>query len=70
MYVRDRPFNFQGGGGGGGGYGFFLKKYSDSQCCWKKYSDFGVGKKKSYSEFLSYNLMLNLEKISERNKKP
>jgi hypothetical protein len=20
-----------------GGYGFFLKKYSDSQCCWKKY---------------------------------
>jgi hypothetical protein len=30
----------------GGGYGFFLKKYSDSQCCWKKYSDFGGGKKK------------------------
>jgi hypothetical protein len=27
------------------GYGFFLKKYSDSQCCWKKYSDFGGGKK-------------------------
>ena len=24
---------------------FFLKKYSDSQCCWKKYSDFGGGKK-------------------------
>ena len=22
-----------GGGGGGGGYVFFLKKYSDSQCC-------------------------------------
>ena len=39
---------------------FFLKKYSDSQCCWKKYSDFGGGKKKkSDSEFLSYNLMLN-----------
>ena len=37
---------------------FFLKKYSDSQCCWKKYSDFG-GEKKSDSEFLSYNLMLN-----------
>ena len=37
---------------------FFLKKYSDSQCCWKKYSDFGGGKKKSDSEFLSYNLML------------
>ena len=30
----------------GGGYGFFLKKYSDSQCCWKKYSDFCGGKKK------------------------
>ena len=28
------------------GYVFFLKKYSDSQCCWKKYSDFGGGKKK------------------------
>jgi hypothetical protein len=25
---------------------FFLKKYSDSQCCWKKYSDFGGGKQK------------------------
>ena len=25
----------------------------------KKYSDFGGGKKKSNSEFLSYNLMLN-----------
>ena len=24
-------------------FGFFLKKYSDSQCCWKKYS--GGGKK-------------------------
>ena len=41
-----------------GGYGFFLNKYSDSQCYWKKYSDFGGGKKKSVSEFLSYNLML------------
>jgi hypothetical protein len=30
---------------GGGGFFFFLKKYSDSQCCWKKYSDFGGGKK-------------------------
>jgi hypothetical protein len=38
---------------------FFLKKYSDSQCCCKKYSDFGGGKKKSDSEFLSYNLKLN-----------
>ena len=27
--------------------GFFSKKkYSDSQCCWKKYSDFGGGKLK------------------------
>jgi hypothetical protein len=73
--LRERPFNLKGG------YGFFLKKkYSDSQCCWKKYSDFGGGKKKSDSEFLSYNLMLNSgkkniltcigwEKISEQNKK-
>jgi hypothetical protein len=38
---------------------FSKKKYSDSQCCWKKYSDFGGGKKKSDSECLSYNLMLN-----------
>ena len=53
-----------------GGYGFFLKKYSDSQCCWKKYSDFGGEKKKSDSEFLSYNLMLNSgKKIRDKNKK-
>ena len=39
-----RPFNLKGGGGGG--MVFFLKKYSDFQCCWKKYSDFGGGKKK------------------------
>ena len=39
--IRERPFNLKGGG-----YGFLLKKYSDSQCCWKKYSDFGGGKKK------------------------
>ena len=46
--------------GGGSVMVFFLKKYSESQCCWKKYSDFGGGKKKlSDSEFLSYNLMLN-----------
>ena len=25
--LRERPFNLEGGG-----YGFFLKKYSDSQC--------------------------------------
>ena len=61
---------------------FFLKKYSDSQCCWKKYSDFGGGKKKFDSEFLSYNLMLISgkkkysnscvvrKKNSERTKKP
>ena len=49
----------------------------------KKYSDFGGGKKKSDSEILSYNLVLNSgqikkysnpcvvrKKISERNKKP
>ena len=40
--LRERPFNLKGGVMG---YGFFLKKYSDSQCCWKKYSDFGGGKK-------------------------
>jgi hypothetical protein len=40
--LRERLFNF---GGGGWGYVFFLKKYSDSQCCWNKYSDFGGGKK-------------------------
>jgi hypothetical protein len=39
--LRERPFNLKGEG-----YGFFLKKYSDSQCCGKKYSDFGGGKKK------------------------
>jgi len=27
--LRDGPFNFKEGGG----YGFFSKKYSDSQCC-------------------------------------
>jgi len=50
---------------------FFLKKYSDFQCCWKKYSDLGGGKKKSDSEFLSYNLMLNSGKKfrSSRDKK-
>ena len=26
--IRERPFNLKEGG-----YGFFLKKYSDSQCC-------------------------------------
>ena len=48
---------------GGGGYVFFLKKYSDSQCYWKKYSDFDGGKNKSDSEFLSYNPILNSWKI-------
>jgi hypothetical protein len=55
---------------------FFLKKYSDSQCCWTKYSDFGGEKQKSDSEFLSYNLMLNSWKkifnsclAREKNKK-
>ena len=42
--IRERPFNLKGGV-----MFFFLKKYSDAQCCWKK----------SDSEFLSYNLMLN-----------
>jgi hypothetical protein len=38
-----------------GGYGFFLKKYSDSQCRWKKYSDFGGGKKKYWIPKLHRN---------------
>ena len=42
--LRERPFNLKGGG-----YVFFRKKYSD----------YDGGKKKSDSEFLSYNLMLN-----------
>ena len=47
MKHRERPFDLKGGKGRGGGYVFFLKKYSD----------FGGEKKKSDSEFLSYNLM-------------
>jgi hypothetical protein len=38
---------------------FFLKKYSDSQCCWKKYSDFGGGKKNNLIQSFCQNLMLN-----------
>jgi hypothetical protein len=38
-------------------YGFFFLK---------KYSDFGGGKKKSDSEFLSYNLVLNSGKKNSR----
>ena len=38
----------------------------------KKYSDFGGGKKKSDSEFLSYNIMLNSGKTlrDKKNKYP
>jgi hypothetical protein len=43
--IRDGPFSIQRGGGGGGAMGFFLEKYSDSQCMLNKYSDFGGGKK-------------------------
>ena len=54
-YIRDRPFNFQGGG-----YGFFYKKkYSDSQCCWKKYSDFGGGQNKNYNSRVVRKKILN-----------
>ena len=61
--IRDGPFNLKGG------LCFFSKKIFLFR---KKYSDFGGGKKKkSDSEFLSYNLMLNSrKKNSERNKKP
>ena len=53
-HIRERPFNLKGGEGG---YGFFLKKYSDSQWCWKKYSDFGGGKKNLTQSFC--HIMLN-----------
>ena len=44
--IRERPFNLKGGV-----MVFFLKKYSDAQCCWKKYSDFGGGKKNLIQSF-------------------
>ena len=50
--------------GGGGLWFFSKKKYSDCQCCWKKYSDFGGGKKIIWFRVLSYNLMLNSGKIN------
>ena len=43
QYLRDGSFNLKGGGEGV--MAFLIKKYSDSQCCLKKYSDFGGGKK-------------------------
>ena len=46
--IRERPFNLKRGG-----YGFFLKKYPDSQCCWKKNILILVEEKQSDSEFLS-----------------
>jgi hypothetical protein len=55
--IRDGPFNFQGG------YGFFLKKYSDSQCCWKKYSDFGGGKKNLIQSFAHLNVPIKEQTI-------
>ena len=54
-YVWERPFNLKGGVV----MVFFLKKYSDSQCCWKKYSDFDGGKKKIWFRIFVNNLMLN-----------
>jgi hypothetical protein len=39
ILFRDGPFILKGG------LYYFSKKNSDSQCCWKKYSDFGGGKK-------------------------
>ena len=62
-------------GGGGGGYVFFLKNYSDSHCCWKKYSDFGGGKKNNLIQsFWQKNKYSNSCVVgiffSERNKKP
>ena len=75
--IRKRPFNLKGG------LWFFLKKYSDSQCCWKKYSDFGGEKKiiwfrvsviQPNVKFWKKNSRFAWQKInksnSERNKKP
>jgi hypothetical protein len=72
--IRDRPFNLEGGYGflfrsefffrttQELEY-FFLKKYSDSQCCWKKYSSILVeGKKIIWFRVFTYNLMLNYGK--------
>ena len=55
-YLGDGPFNFQGGGGG---YGFFSKKNILIPNVAEKIFRFWWRKKKSDSEFLSYNLMLN-----------
>ena len=58
MYIRERPFNLKGGGGGG--LWFFSKKnILIPNVAGKKYLILVEGKKKSDSEFLSYNLMLN-----------
>ena len=58
----------------------FLKIYSDSQCCWKKYSDFGGGKKNNLIQSFCHitfdkknkysNSRVVRKKNSERNKKP
>ena len=63
-HTRDRPFNFQGEGG----LWFFSKKIFWFPMLLKKHSDFGGGKKKSDSEFLSYNLMLNSGKKLRQKK--
>ena len=67
--VRERPFNLKGGV-----WFFFLKKYSDSKCCWKKYSDFDVKFWKIISRLAwqkkNSTSCVVRKKNSERNKKP
>jgi hypothetical protein len=58
--LRDGSFNFQGEGG----YGFYLKKYSDSQFCWKNILILVEKKIIIWFRVLSYNLMLNSGKKS------
>jgi hypothetical protein len=60
-YIRDGPFNFQVGG-----YGFFSKNIFWFPMLLKKIFWFWWGKKKSDSEFLSYNLMLISGKKNSR----
>ena len=57
--VRERPFNLKGWG-----YGFFLKKYSDCQCCWKNILILVKEKKIIWFRVLVINYCWILEKIN------
>ena len=59
-FIRDEPFNLKRGGGGGGGYGFFYKNILIPNVAEQNIVILVEdNKKKSDSELLSYNLMLN-----------